>query len=430
VRIVHLTAGTGTYYCGLCLRDHALAQALRRQGHEVTMVPLYLPPVLEGGEGADGWCPIFFGGINVYLQQKSFIFRHTPGWLDALLNARWLLRWSAGRADMTKARDLGGLTVSMLKGMDGLQRKEIGKLVAFLSSQGPFDIISLATGLILGIAPELKRALGARVVCTLQGEDAFLDSLPQPWREQSWQLLAERLRECDGVIGVSHFYAQLMASRLGLPAGAITVIHNGIDLQGYRAAEQPPAQPTIGYLARLNRPKGLATLVDAFILLKQRPECRQVRLRLAGSCTEGDARFVDEQRAKLAADGLTDDVDIMPNLSRDEKQAFLRSLSVFSVPATYGEAFGLYVIEALASGVPVVQPRHAAFPELIEATGGGQLCAADDPASLADGLATLVLDPVRARALGEAGRAQVGRSFSDDAMARQFADLCVGLKAG
>jgi glycosyltransferase involved in cell wall biosynthesis len=229
---------------------------------------------------------------------------------------------------------------------------------------------------------------------------------------------------------VSRFYSEVMARRLNLAASAIDVIHNGIDMEGFRPAAVPPAVPTIGYLARLYPPKGLGTLIDAFILLKKRPAGAHVRLRLAGTCTDADARYVDEQRAKIAAAGLTGDVDVLPNLSRDEKQEFLRSLSIFSVPATYGESFGLYVIESLASGVPVVQPRHAAFPELIEATGGGLLCAADDPASLADGLATLIADPVRAQELGARGRRAVVEQFSDDAMARHFAAVCARLKAG
>jgi glycosyltransferase involved in cell wall biosynthesis len=431
VRIVHLTAGTGTYYCGLCLRDHALAQALRRQGHQVTLVPLYLPPVLEGGgEADDGWCPIFFGGINVYLQQKSSLFRHTPGWLDRLLNARWLLSWSTRLSDMTRPEELGELTVSMLRGKGGLQRKELAKLTAFLLGQGPFDIISIGTGLIIGVAPELARALTAPVICTLQGEDAFLDSLPQPWRDQSWALIGEQARACAAVVGASRYYAAMMARRLQLAEGAITVIHNGIDLDGYHDAGAGPDTPTIGYLARLCALKGLGLLVDAFILLKRRPECARVRLRLAGSCTASDQRYVDEQQAKLAAAGIAGDVEVLTNLSRDEKLAFLRTLSVFSVPATYGEAFGLYVIEALASGVPVVQPRLGAFPELIEKTGGGLLCEAQDPASLAEGLATLVADRGRARTLGAQGRRAVIEHFSAEAMAGQFAGLCTRLKAG
>ncbi len=116
-------------------------------------------------------------------------------------------------------------------------------------------------------------------------------------------------------------------------------------------------------------------------------------------------------------------MEFHPNVDRAAKLAFLRSLSVFSVPARYGEAFGLYVLEAMAAGVPVVQPAVAAFPELIEATGGGILCAADSPHALADALEGLLLDQKRARALGEAGRRAVFQNFSAEAMARTMAQL-------
>jgi glycosyltransferase involved in cell wall biosynthesis len=116
-------------------------------------------------------------------------------------------------------------------------------------------------------------------------------------------------------------------------------------------------------------------------------------------------------------------VEFHPNVDRAAKLAFLRSLSVFSVPARYGEAFGLYVLEAMAAGVPVVMPRVAAFPELIEATGGGVLCAADDPRALAEALEELLLDQPRVRALGEAGRCAVFARFSAEAMAQAMAQV-------
>ena len=107
-----------------------------------------------------------------------------------------------------------------------------------------------------------------------------------------------------------------------------------------------------------------------------------------------------------------------PNVSRAEKISFLESLDVFCTPAMYGEAFGLYVIEALAAGVPVVQPRHAAFPEIVEKTGGG-LIAEPNAGALADAVEELLLNPARARALGEAGRAVVREHFNVDRMSRE-----------
>jgi len=420
VKIAHLTAGTGNFFCGSCLRDHALVAALRRQGHDARFLPMYLPPVLDSGEGSGGECPLFFGGINVYLQQKSWLSQHSPAWLDALLNRPGLLRWAAGRAGMTSARDLGEITVSMLRGSDGRQGKELRKLTDWLLANGPWDVVSLSNGLLLGLAPAIKAALGCRVVGTLQGEDAFLDSLAQPWRSQSWQLVSARAAEVDALIAVSDWYAATMAGRLGLPVARIVAVHNGLDLDGYAPAAGPILPPAIGFLARLHAGKGLATLVDAFIALKTRTPGSDLRLRIAGSCTPSDQPFVEGLRQRLAAVGLDASVDWQTNLTLEEKQTFLRSISVLSVPATYGEAFGLYLVEAWASGVPVVQPRSAAFPELVAATQGGALCAPDDPASLADALAKLLADPAAARAQGSHAREVVLKEFTADAMAKRF----------
>jgi glycosyltransferase involved in cell wall biosynthesis len=136
-----------------------------------------------------------------------------------------------------------------------------------------------------------------------------------------------------------------------------------------------------------------------------------------------DKIFVDNLKSILAEHKCLGDTEFCPNLDRAQKQAFLRSLTVMSTPALYGEAFGLYVIEALASGVPVVQPRHAAFPELIEATKGGLLCEPGNPTALADGIEQLLLDKQKARAMGEAGRNAVLQNFSVERMARDMVEV-------
>ena len=425
MRIVHLTAGTGSYYCGTCMRDHDLVAGLKRLGHDVLIVPMYLPPVLEEGVGDESSCPIFFGGINVYLQQKSWVFRHTPAWFDRLFDGRGLLRWASGKMHMTSPRDLGEILLSMLAGDDGKQRKEVRKLARYLAARGPWDVISISNAMLMGVAPHLRLALQAKaVVCTLQGEDSFLDGLQEPWRSQAWSSLNDALASADLLVPVSRYYGEVMARRLPSLAAKMEVVHNGIDLQGFFPADEPPRVPTLGYLARLHPLKGLGVLVDAFIALAKRPDQKEVRLSVAGSATSEDEKYVDTLRAKLSAAGLEGRAEFRMNLSKAEKQQFLRSLSVMSVPATYGEAFGLYVIEALASGVPVVQPRSGAFPELIEATAGGIICDGDDALSLANAIDRLLSDPIHARVMGGHGRKAVLDRFSADAMAERFAALC------
>ena len=369
MRVIHLTAGTGSFFCGTCLRDHGLVKALRGLGHDALMVPLYLPLVLDDSGSSEG-SPLFFGGINVYLQQKSALFRHTPPWLDKLLDSPALLRQAGRKAGMTDPRELGEMTLSMLQGEDGRQAKELDKMIAWLVEQKP-DVVCLSNSLLIGVARRVREDLRVPIICSLQGEDAFLDALPEPYRERCWQLVQERAMDVDRFIAPSRYYHALMQERLRLAPEKITVIYNGIDLDGFAPATAPPKFPTVGFLARMCPDKGLDTLIEAFIELA--PRMPQARLKIGGTQTDADREFVNDLVNKLGQAGIANAVRFLPNLTHAEKQQFLRGLSVLSVPTRAGEAFGLFVIESLASAVPVAQPNNGAFPELIELTGGGIL---------------------------------------------------------
>jgi glycosyltransferase involved in cell wall biosynthesis len=419
MRILHLTPGTGNFYCGNCLRDNAVALALRQRGHDAHVIPLYLPFMTDGAD-ADPHMPIFFGGLNCYLEQKVSLFRRwSPAWLDNLLTRPSLLRFVSRFSGMTSARELGEMTVSMLKGEEGRQARELDKLIDWLKDQGKPDVVCLSNGLIVGLARRIRSELNVPVTCALHGEDSFLDSLPEPYRSESWQLMSQRATDVTQFIVVSRYYDQVMRQRLGLAANRTTVIHNGIDLTGYAPAPQPPATPTIGFLARMHHGKGLTILTDAFIDLKKRGTVNGLRLSITGTKTTDDDPYITKLQHKLGAAGVAGDVEWHPNVSHDEKIRLLQSVTVLSTPATYGESFGLYVIEAMAAGVPVVQPRHAAFPELIEMTGGGVLCEPDDARSLAAALEPLLRDPSKARAMGMKGREAVLREFSIERMAEK-----------
>jgi glycosyltransferase involved in cell wall biosynthesis len=289
-------------------------------------------------------------------------------------------------------------------------------------------VICLSNALLVGIARRLKADLRVPVACALQGEDFFLDTLPKPHRAACWQTLAERATEVDLFIAPSRYFADLMQERLGLAAERVRVVHNGINLEGYAgegrgARGEKKGGAVVGFFARMCPEKGLDTLVEAYIRLRQRGRATKSRLRVGGSCGPTDEAFVNSLRERLRETGLLDEVEFHPNPDRAGKLKLLHSLSVFSVPARYGEAFGLYMLEALAAGVPVVQPRTAAFPELVEATGGGVLCAPDDPQALAEAIEELLLDPARARELGEAGRREVEKTFSAEVMARAMEEV-------
>jgi len=274
---------------------------------------------------------------------------------------------------MTSARDQGELTLAMLRLEDNRFAKELDKLCNWLQLDPP-DILCLSTVLQAGLIRELKRRLGAvKVICCFQGEDSFLDGLPDPYRDECWRDLALRVREADALISPSAFYADLMQQRLGPNDLTIHVIPNGIDLAGYVPQASKTGPPVIGYLARMCREKGLEVMVDAFIYLRGVLGHPDARLHLAGAATAGNHVLIAELQQRLAAAGLTDQACWQTNISRVDKAAMLAGLSVFSVPALYPEAFGLYVIEAMACGVPVVLPASASFPEIIARAGVGVL---------------------------------------------------------
>lgn len=427
MRIVILTAGTGSYYCGTCMRDNALALALRRQGHDAILVPMYLPLMLDETSAAED-APLFYGGVYVYLQHVSRIFRKTPRWLDKLFDSPALLKKVAENAGMTTPAQLGTLTLSTLQGSEGNQAKELERMGEWLNGDAKADVICISNALLIGIAPYLKQKTSAKILCTLQGEDYFLDSLPEPHRTQCWETLSRQGQSVDGFIAVSQYYGDLMQKRANLPKERVHVVYNGIDLKGYRDLPECPLPhpPTIGYLARLNPLKGLHTLVEAYLLLRERNTLPDLRLSIAGTKNSADDRYLAELERRIAQAGLQASVTIQPNLSRDKKIDFLRSLSVMSVPATYGESFGLYLLEAWACGVPVVQPRHAAFPELLEITGGGELCEPDSVESLADTLEALLKQPECLQELGRNGQKSVFERFDVENMAAEFLRVVSG----
>lgn len=421
MKIVQITPGAGKMYCGNCFRDNALVGSLRKIGHSVTMVPLYLPMTLDE-ESQHRSTPIFFGGINVYLGQKSELFRKAPRWLHNALAAPKLLELAATKAGKTRADELGDLTLSMLRGEQGNQARELDELIAWLKANEKPDVISLSNVLLVGMARKLKKELRAPVICSLQGEDSFLDGLSPDYKEFAWKLTAERALDVDYFIAPSRYFAELMSRRLNIPQQKVRVVYNGINLDAFKNNPGKNQSPTLGYFARMCPEKGLHLLTDTFLELKKRGQST-LKLKVGGSCGPADEDFVQEQRDKLENAGVLADVSFFPNVSREEKINFLRSLTVFSVPALYGEAFGLYLLEAIAAGVPVVQPDHAAFREIVEVTGGGTVTA-PAASALADGIESLLLNPREAQQLSESGRRKVFDSFNAQRMAENFAGAC------
>jgi glycosyltransferase involved in cell wall biosynthesis len=368
---------------------------------------------------------IFYGGINVYLEERSRLFRHTPRVVDWLLNRPFLLRWASRFAVKTDYADLADLTLSMLRGTHGHQRKEAAKLVGWLKDEVRPDAVILTNALLSGVVPLMKQQLGVPVLTTLQGDDIFLDALPPAARQRCVEQIRHNDRSTDGYIVTSRFYADYMAGYLGLDREKMHVVHPGLNLKGHGGPRPDRAgePPTIGYFARICPEKGFQNLVDAFIHLRQTPGAPAAKLRASGWLGEQHRPFFNAQVKKLADAGLADDFEHVDSPGHADKVKFLQSLDVFSVPTDYREPKGLYVLEAWANGVPVVQPRHGSFPELIDATGGGLLVEPGNPAALADGIRRLLDDSVLRQQLGERGRAGVQQRFT----ARAMADATLGV---
>jgi glycosyltransferase involved in cell wall biosynthesis len=428
MRIAQITPGSGdNFYCENCLRDAALVTAMRRSGHDVVMIPLYLP-LQETPSEAVRRAPIFFGGVNVYLQQKLGFFRKTPRWLDRLFDSPRLLQWAGRKAGMTSAKDLSQTTISMLQAENGRQRKELDRLMQWLQQpDNKPDIVCLSNLLLAGIAGAVKERLGVPVVCLLQDEDGFLDSLMTPYAEQAWDIVRQRCADIDAFIAVSNYYAEAMRKRLGLGTDTVHTVYPGLALDGYELTERGPEVPTIGFLSRMCSDKGLDILVDAFVLLKDNAQLKECRLHIAGGKTGNDEAFVERLRQQLQRAGLLDDVRFLSAFDHNAKLDFFQGLSVLAVPERRSIAFGLYALEALAAGVPVVQPANGAFGELLEITGGGALHEPNNPKALAAALEPLLVDPDYARRLGRQGRARVFERFNIDKSAQEMLRICGGL---
>ncbi|HVK58875.1 MAG TPA: glycosyltransferase family 4 protein [Candidatus Kapabacteria bacterium] len=310
----------------------------------------------------------------------------------------------------------------MIKGEEGKQLREIEELVNYLRNHQLPDVISLSNALLVGMARRLKRDLNVPVVCTLQGEDSFLDSLPESHRQKTWDVLSERCSDVDLFIAPSQYFADLMGRRLKIPAEKMMIVHNGIQLEGWTAGNQHPNPPVLGFFARMCKEKGLDTVVDAFILLKKRDRVKNLKLHVGGAMGPSDEPLVNELKLRLQGNGVLGDATFFSNLSKEQKQQFFRRISVMSVPAMYSEAFGLYLLEAWAAGVPVVQPPAASFPELVAATGGGLIARSATPEALVEGIEELLMDEQKRRSMSRSARTAMEERFTAETMARNMSE--------
>jgi glycosyltransferase involved in cell wall biosynthesis len=394
MRIVHITAGAGGRLCGSCLHDNTLVRSLRARGCDAILLPAYVPTTTDEENVAEP--RIVMGGVNVWLQENVAFFRHTPWFLDRILDSPRLLGWLSSRTGEMRPADLGPLTVSSLQGERGHQRKEIEKLCQLLDHELRPDVVHLSNALLLGMARRIRETTGAGIACSLSGEDIFIEKIPEPAYSQIRDLLRERARDVDRFVALNQFFADFMAHYLAVPRERIAVIPHGIDSAGFPAAARAPtAGPrfVIGSLARACPEKGLDLLVQALPLVREKHD---VTLRAAGAVVDAERDYIARCRKTAGELGVAEQITWLGQVDRAGKLALLDSIDLFAMPTVFPEAKGIPVVEAMAAGVPVVAPAHGAFPELLDDEQAGRLHAPGDVADLASVIID-VLDDAEAR---------------------------------
>ena len=422
-RVVYLTAGAGGMFCGSCMNDNTLARGLIKLGVDVQLVPTYTPITTDEQDFSID--KVFFGGINVYLQQKLPLLRSLPPAFDRILNHPKLIRWATKKDVQADPKMLGDMTVSMLKGVAGFQKKEVQRLLEYLEQSRP-QIVNFTNALIAGCVPQIKAKLNCPIVVTLQGDDIFLDFIPEKYARESVEQIRKLSEHVDAYVVHSEYYADFMSERLGIPRSKFHCVKLGIAPEDFRMSDDSEPSSTapkkqIGYLARLTREKGIHVLCDAFIRLREQRD--DVELQIAGWLGTEHQEFANKQFAKLDDAGLQDAYTYHGTVDREEKLNFLRKLDVFSVPTTYREPKGRFALEAMACGLPLVLPNHGAFPELISDANCGVLVTPNDAAHLAAELDALLRDPQRCEAFGAAGRNAILKDRNGESMAKQTLDV-------
>lgn len=435
MRAVFLTAGAAGMYCGSCMHDNALVKELHRQEVDCLLQPVYTPIRTDQASVADE--QVFFGGIHIYLLQQMPWLRWIPASIRRPLDWAPVIRFATRKTHATDANKLGDLAVSMLRGINGYQSEEVKRLAHWLATDIQPQAIVLSNLLIGGAIPVIRERLpNCKIIVVLQGDDIFLDHLPEASRQQAIGLCQTLVKHVDHFLVNSKFYAQKMGELLAIPDSKFEITPLSIDVTPYRelnhGSSSAPNNPDqnglfrLGYLARIAPEKGFHHLVDAFVDLASSNEHPELALHAAGWLGESNQSYFEEQVDKIRKAGLSDRFTYHGSPDLDDKVKFLRTLDLLSVPTDYHEPKGLFVLEALAAGVPVIQPNHGAFPELLESTGGGLLVPPGSPNELSSVIESLKRQPDRLAQLAEQGQRAVHEKHSIEMAAAQLKQLMFG----
>ncbi|TFG41309.1 MAG: glycosyltransferase [Bacteroidia bacterium] len=425
MKIVYLITGSGgSFYCGNCYRDMLYVRAIRKvPGIKASAIPLYLPPDKTTLEESGFDKNVFFGAISMFLREKVGFLRNMPAFFDKFLDSKLFLKFAARQAGTTSTEGYEELTISMIEGDNAFRKAEVDRLVKYLVKDGKPDIIHLSNALILGIARQLKKRMDVKVVCSLLNEDDWIDDMAEPFRSRAWQMIARESGYVDIFVTPSNYYKELFKSKTRLKCDNVMVVPLGFDPEQDEVSRPDREPSAIGYFSRINSYNGFDKLVDAFIEMKKEDLIPGLTLKVCGGYTGNDKHFISQQIKKIREHKLEKSVKIYPEFQGNKKMEFFHDVDVITVPVRKYDGYGLYLLEANAAGIPVLQTATGAFPEIVERTKGGIIYSPDTVSELASGLHKLLKDKELISSLGETGRRMVRQELSLDRMSAGLSEV-------
>ncbi len=389
MKITYIVPGTGgKFYCGNCLRDSAFIDGLKASGHDITVMPMYLP---ISSETCVADTPVFFGAVNIYLKQLSPIFKWLPKAVQRWLDSSAVLRYAAKKSGTTSAHGMGKMTVSMLKGEEGRQKEELQILVNWLAQHEKPDVIHLSNALLLGLAPTLRQRVGAGIVCTLQDEDVWVNEMDAPYPEKAWELIRENSRYVDAFITPSQYYKHFMADTIA-EGKLVKQLFNPVHPGRHTPMSGRFEKRTIGFLSPISSNTGADILIDALILLNEEAQTKGIQAHFFGGYMGEYQTVLRSMHKKIKKHKLSDQLLFFDQLTDVEKQKFFDGVTAIASPSKREEAFGTHLTESLAQGIPIIVPKHGAYTEIIQQTGAGILYEPNDPKKLAEAIKQMLDD--------------------------------------
>ena len=340
-----------------------------------------------------------------------------PQWLQRITGSNTVLKLASALSGTTSAEGLEEMTLSMIAGDDLVFADQVKPLIEWIKQTEKPDIIHLSSTLLLGIAKTLRRNFDIPIICSVQDEEVWIDSLNAKEAHIAWQSIAENTHCVDKFVTTSYYYRDMLQKRIP-QISQIEVVYPGIDREKY-VSEKYPTDPTIGFFYRMNYLNGLDILAEAFALLKKRNTIPRLKLRIGGGYSGHDKTFLRKVRKILAP--YSDDVTIDKTYSLEEHFTFFEQISVISVPLRFNEGVGLYLCEAFAAGRPAVEPATGSFSEIVG--DAGVLYEPNDAWALADALEKLLTSEALYREKVEAAKNLSVSRYSDREAAEKLVEI-------